>query len=96
MDYVNTDEMARKLQQIWNRITKSICKNLIKSFDKKIDLLKERKGERVNKRKHNKESKSNYTWKNKWKTNDTIEYIVYNQKELERMKQKNLKDLIKK
>ena len=89
----NTDEMARKLQWIWNRIPKSICKNLIKSFDKKIDLLKERKGERVNKRKHNKESKSNYTWKNKWKSNDTIECIVYNEKEVEIMKQKKLKRL---
>ena len=34
----NTDEMARKLQWIWNRIPRYICKNLIKSFDKKIDL----------------------------------------------------------
>ena len=85
--------MARKLQWVWNRIPKTICKNLINSFDEKINLL-DKNGERVNKRKH-KSKKSNYIWKNKWNENDQIERIVYNNKILEEMKEKKIKSLKK-
>ena len=46
----NLEEMTRKLLWVWNRIPKTICRNLIDSFDKKLELLEEKKGERVNKR----------------------------------------------
>ena len=61
------------------------------SFDEKIELLG-KDGERVNKRKH-RGTKSNYIWKNKWNQNDKIERIVYNDKILENMKNKKLKNL---
>ena len=35
---------------------KSLCKNLINSFDKKMELMKE-KGERANKRNHSSENR---------------------------------------
>ena len=38
------DEMTRKLLWVWKRIPKTICKNLIDSFDKKIELLGKKKG----------------------------------------------------
>ena len=85
--------MAQKLQYIWNRIPKTICKNLVKSFDEKINLLG-KDGERVNKREH-KSKKSNYSWKNNWNKTDQIERIVYNEKVLENMKKKKLKELRK-
>ena len=91
--FKNTSEMAQKLQYIWNRIPKTICKNLVRSFDEKINLLG-KDGERVNKRKH-KTKKSNYSWKNNWNKTDQIERIVYNEKVLANMKKKKLKDLRK-
>ena len=84
--FENTEEMAKKLQWIWNRIPKTICRNLVNSFDIKIGLLDE-DGERVNKRKH-KGSKSHYSWKNNWNNNDFIERIVYNNNVLEKIKLK--------
>ena len=36
--FKNTEEMARKLQWIWNRVPKTICRNLVNSFDEKISL----------------------------------------------------------
>ena len=45
------EEMSKKLQYIWNRIPKLICRHLIDSFDKKIQLIKDN-GERANKRFH--------------------------------------------
>ena len=89
--FKNTEEMAQKLQWVWNRIPKTICRNLVNSFDEKIELLG-KDGERVNKRKH-RGTKSNYIWKNKWNQNDKIERIVYNDKILENMKNKKLKNL---
>ena len=85
--------MTTKLQQVWNRIPKKICINLIDSFDKKIELLKQKNGERVNKRKHLRKD-SNYTWKNCY-NNDNGFRIVYNEKILEIMKQKKIKTLNK-
>ena len=89
----NTDEMVKKLQWIWNRIPKTICRNLINSFDEKIGLLN-KDGERVNKRRH-KSIKSNYYWKNNWNNNDNIERIVYNNNVLEQMQKKKIKNLKK-
>ena len=91
--FKNTSEMAQKLQYIWNRIPKTICKNLVRAFDEKINLLG-KDGERVNKRDH-KSKKSNYTWKNNWNKTDQIERIVYNEKVLANMKKKKIKDLRK-
>ena len=91
--FKNTSEMAQKLQYIWNRIPKTICKNLVKSFDEKINLLG-KDGERVNKREQ-KSKKANYSWKNNWNKTDQIERIVYNEKVLENMKKKKLKELRK-
>ena len=91
--FKNTEEMARKLQWIWNRVPKTICRNLVNSFDEKISLLA-KDGERVNKRNH-KSEKTNYTWKNNWNTNDQIERIVYNNNVLENMQRKKIKDLKK-
>ena len=85
--------MAQKLQYIWNRIPKTICKNLVRAFDEKINLLG-KDGERVNKRDH-KIKKSNYTWKNNWNKTDQIGRIVYNEKVLANMKKKKIKDLRK-
>ena len=56
------------MQYIWNRIPKTICKNLVRAFDEKINLLG-KDGERVNKTKH-KTKKSNYSWKNNWNKTD--------------------------
>lgn len=67
-NFKNTEEMAQKLQWVWNRIPKTICRNLVNSFDEKIELLG-KDGERVNKRKH-RGTKSNYTWKNNWNKNE--------------------------
>ena len=58
-NFKDTDEMVKKLQWIWNRIPKTICRNLINSFDEKIGILN-KDGERVNKRKH-KSIKYNYS-----------------------------------
>ena len=89
--FEDIDEMAKKLQWLWNRVPKSLCKNLINSFDKKMELIKE-KGERANKRSHSSE-KSNYSWKNSWNNNDKLERIIYNKKILEDMKEKKLRFL---
>ena len=51
-------------------------------------------GERVNKRKY-KSIKYNYSWKNNWNNNDNIERIVYNNKVLEFMRNKKIKNLKK-
>lgn len=87
------EEMTTKLQWVWNRIPKKICSNLINSFDKKIELLKQKHGERVNKRKHL-TKESNYTWKNCYNDDDNFR-IVYNEKILEIMRQKKIKTLNK-
>ena len=87
------DEMTRKLLWVWKRIPKTICKNLIDSFDKKIELLGEKNGERVNKRKHIK-NKANYTWRNEYNKNNNFT-IVYNEKVLENMKNTKIKTLNK-
>ena len=62
-NFKTLDEMTRKLLWVWNRIPKTICKNLIDSFDKKLELLAEKKGERVNKRQHTRKN-AYYTWRN--------------------------------
>ena len=85
--------MVKKLQWIWNRIPKTICRNLLNSFDEKIGLFS-KDGERVNKRKH-KSIKYNYSWKNNWNNNDNIERIMYNNKILEFMQNKKIKNLKK-
>ena len=92
-NFKDTDEMVKKLQSIWNRIPKTICRNLINSFDEKIGILN-KDGERVNKRKY-KSIKYNYSWKNNWNNNDNIERIVYNNKVLEFMQNKKIKNLKK-
>ena len=89
--FEDIDEMAKKLQWLWNRVPKSLCKNLINSFDKKMELIKE-KGERANKRSHS-SKKSNYSWKNSWNDNDKLERIIYNKKILEDIKEKKLRFL---
>lgn len=91
--FKNVEEMTKKLQWVWNRIPKQICHNLIDSFDKKIELLKQVNGERVNKRNHSKKKKY-YTWKNCYDKENEYR-IVYNEKVLENMKQKKLKTLKK-
>ena len=88
--FKNTSNMAKKLQWVWNRIPKNICKNLVNSFDEKMKVLSN-DGERANKR-HHKSNKSNYSWKNKWNKNDNIERIVYNNKILEEMKIRKVKN----
>ena len=85
--------MVKKLQWIWNRIPKTICRNLINSFNEKIGLLN-KDGERVNKRRH-KSIKSNYYWKNNWNNNDNIERIVYNNNFLEQMQKNKIKNIQK-
>ena len=87
------EEMTKKLLWLWNRIPKSVCKNLIDSFDKKIQLLSERNGERVNIRKHLRK-KANYTWRNAY-NKDSQFHIVYNEKVLENMKKNKIKLLNK-
>ena len=82
--------MVKKLQWIWNRIPKTICRNLINSFDEKIGLLNI-DGERVNKRRH-KSIKYNYYWKNNWNNNDNIVRIVYYNNVLEQMQKKKIKN----
>ena len=84
-------EMSKKLQWLWNRIPKSLCRHLISSFDKKIELINGN-GERANKRTHS-SKKSNYSWKNKWNKNNNIERIVYNKKNLDNMKEKKIRFL---
>ena len=84
------EEMSKKLQYIWNRIPKLICRHLIDSFDKKIQLIKDN-GERANKRFHREKRKSDFSWKNKWNENDGIERIVYNQNILNNMKKQKLR-----
>ena len=37
--FKNIAEMAEKLQYIWNRIPKLICKNLVRTFEEKINLF---------------------------------------------------------
>lgn len=59
-----------------DRIPKTICRNLVDSFDKKIEMLIQRNGERVNRRKLG-ILKSNYTWKNKWNEDNNYK-TVYN------------------
>ena len=86
------EEMSKKLQYIWNRIPKLICRHLIDSFDKKIQLIKDN-GERANKRYHLEKRKSDFSWKNRWNDNDCIERIVYNQKILINMKMQKIKIL---
>ena len=54
--------MTKKLQWIWNRIPKLICRHLIDSFDKKINLIKDT-GERANKRVHREKGKTDFTGK---------------------------------
>ena len=68
-------------------------KNLVNAFDEKIKILG-KDGERVNRREH-KSKKSNFTWKNNWNETDKIERIVYNEKVLENMKKKKIRDLRK-
>ena len=50
--FISLESMTRKFLWIWNRIPKSICRNLIDSFDKKLEFKEKKRGERVNKRKH--------------------------------------------
>ena len=88
------EEMAEKLNWVWNRIPKLICRHLVDSFDKKIELIKGN-GERANKRIHREKGKSDFSWKNRWNTNDKIERIVYNKVILENMKVAKIKALKK-
>ena len=90
-DFKDLEEMTRKLLWVWNRIPKRICKNLIDSFDKKLELLAERKGERVNKRQHTRKS-AHYAWRNSY-NNDNNFSIVYNEKVLDNMKKVKIKSL---
>jgi len=87
------EEMTKKLLWIWNRIPRTICKNLVDSFDKKIELLGKKRGERVNKREHF-TNKTNYSWRNAY-SEDNKFTIVYNEKILENMKKNKIKSLTK-
>ena len=87
------EEMTRKLLWVWNRIPKTLCKNLIDSFDSKIEILGKKRGERVNKREH-RPKKSNYSWRNNY-CDDNNFRIVYNEKTLDIMKENKIKSLTK-
>lgn len=87
----DTNEMVKKLQTIWNRIPKKLCQNLVSSFDRKIELIKQ-DGERANKRKHFSHPKIG-KWINRWNDQDSVERIIYNEKELELMKARKIKQL---
>ena len=87
------EEMTKKLLWIWNRIPKSICRNLVDSFDKKLELLGKKRGERVNKRNHS-SKKTNYSWRNAYYEDNDFA-IVYNEKVLENMKKNKIKSLSK-
>jgi len=91
-NFESTEELAKKLQYIWNRIPKRLCQHLVMSFDKKIQKIKG-DGERANKREHS-NNKSIGDWVNKWNNaGDNIERIVYNKNSLDRMKFKKIKEL---
>lgn len=92
--FKTVEDLTRKLQWVWNRIPKSICRNLIDSFDEKIQLVIN-DGERTNRREKNYNNKKHYSWKNNWNSTDFVERIVYNEKILENMKEKKLKALNK-
>ena len=92
--FENTEEMARKLNWIWNRIPKKICRHLISSFDKKVKLAAS-DGERVNKREHQK-YKPRGDWINNWNSENKMNYverIVYNKNVLDNMKKSKIKEL---
>ena len=91
--FTSLESMTRKLLWIWNRIPKSICRNLIDSFDKKLELLGKKRGERVNKRKFF-PKKSNFSWRNAYLEDNNFN-IVYNEKILENMKKNKIKSLNK-
>ena len=91
-EFQTIEQMSKKLQWIWNRIPKLVCRHLIDSFDKKIDLIKEN-GERANKRFHREKGKTDFTWKNRWNNNDKIKRIVYNKEILAKMKDQKIKTL---
>ena len=92
-NFETTEELTKKLQYIWNRIPKRLCKHLINSFDKKIQKIKN-DGERANQRNHTK-YKSIGEWNNRWNDTDNIERIVYNQKVLDNMKIKKIREIKK-
>ena len=91
--FTSLESMTRKLLWIWNRIPRTICRNLVDSFDKKLELLGKKRGERVNKRKHF-PKKSNYSWRNPYLEDNKFN-IVYNEKILENMKKNKIKSLKK-
>jgi len=82
------EDMSKKLLWLWNRIPKTICRRLVDSFNKKIGLLGEKRGERVNKSEHC-NNNSNYTWRNA-QCDDIEFFIVYNEKVLEIMKKNKI------
>ena len=74
--------MARKLNWIWNRIPKNLCRNLISSIDKKVKLAAF-DGERMNK-KEDENYKPIGDWINDWNSENkmnNVERIVYKYEE---------------
>ena len=69
---------------------KTVCKNLVAEFDKKIAKIKDN-GERTNiknKEKEDKENKKKKKWKNNRNMKDLKERIIYNEEVLEKMQKK--------
>ena len=71
-------------------IPKTLCKNLVAAFDKKIAKIKDN-GKRTNiknKEKEDKENKKKKKWKNNRNMKDLKERIIYNEEVLEKMQKK--------
>ena len=91
--FSSLEEMSKKLFWIWNRIPKTIYKYLVDSFDKKLELLGKKRGERVNKRNHL-AKKANFSWRNDYNGDNNLT-IVYNEKILKNKKKSKIKSLSK-
>jgi hypothetical protein len=87
--------MKLAINDIWNRIPKSLCKSLCGRFDKVIDQIK-KTGKRFDKRKEKfKEKKTYLNWKEKWNDSDDIERVVIGSKIIQTLRDKKLKKLNK-
>jgi len=100
------DDLKRHVVFLWNRIPVSLCRKLIRRFNRKIKVIKDT-GERINtlpprkikeRKKKRIRMKLRIRWEKKWNIDnhdDTIERIVFNDKNLAENKKRAIKAIKK-
>jgi len=83
------------VQDVWNRVSQSLCESLCSTFDKRIEQIR-RTGKRFNKSKIKQKEKTKYlSWSKKWNNPEDIERVLIGQKIIQNLKDKQLKKMKK-